>query len=90
MLNLYDLALLRTNQSRRMVTIAELLLRTVLACQLLNQLWTRSSLCVHGHQRLHAVAAVYIQHLSHRTETVSGIHIPTVCAIILQTPILPI
>ena len=43
-------------------------------------------LCVHGHQRAHAVAAMNVEHLSDGPQSVRGINITTEIFVVAQSP----
>ena len=81
--NLDDLAVLSRNQRGGVVAVAE---RLILTRAILHQLAANERLRVHGHERLHAVAAVDVEHLSDGAEAVSGIDVATELLVIVQAP----
>ena len=83
-LNLHNLAIGGAHQRSGVVAVAEF--RAGLAGLLLHELATVHRLGVHGYQRGKAVATVNVHHLSHRTQTVSGVYVTAVFLIVLKTP----
>ena len=71
-----------------MVTVPEV--GTVLVLQLSHQFRTADSLSVHSHECLHAVSAVYVEQLACRSQSVCGIHIASVFAVVVKAPVVPI
>ena len=67
-----------------MVAVAEFGAR--LACSFLYKLLTLHALCIHSHERCHAVATVYVKSLSHRAKAVCSVYVATVVAVVLQAP----
>ena len=66
--------------------VAVAVLGAGLAGLFLNILFTVYRLGVHCGECGETVAAVYVHHLSHRTESVSGVEVATVLHIIFHTP----
>ena len=83
MIYIYHLAVFGTYQCGCEITIAEI---NVFSCTFFHKLFTCIRLCVHGNKRFHSVATVYVEQLSHRSETVSGINVSTMLHVVIQTP----
>ena len=45
---------------------------------------------VHCHESCHSVAPVYVEQLTCRTETVGGIYIAAMVAVVVETPVVPV
>ena len=67
-----------------MVSVAEVV--TGLARLGLDEFLAVHALRVHGDERHHAVAAVYVEGLRHGSESVRGIEVATVVAVVFQSP----
>ena len=83
-LQLYHLLVLRAYERRGVVSVAEVV--TGLARLGLDEFLAVHALRVHGDERHHAVAAVYVKGLRHWSESVRGIEVATVVAVVFQSP----
>ena len=67
-----------------MVAVAEVV--AAFACALFNQFGAVNRFGVHSHEGGHAVAAVNVECLSHRTKAMSGVNVAAVVLVVAQTP----
>ena len=84
MLYLYHFTVLCAYKGRSVVAVAEVAAHRI--GQRSYECRTVDRLCVHGYKGFHAVAAMDVQSLCNRSESMGGIYVATMAHIVVQTP----